>query len=137
MVSAGPSEINHLFCLPNMKRQIVVLVPVYQLLHLLSVQHIFIIADEPHDSGVLGELDVVCSEAGGAVVGQQSEQQWAQRTPLESTGAQHGCVGVGTADLDCLGPFNEEIQNLVPEGGVEPQQVKLSNQLLKDDSAAC
>lgn len=50
---------------------------------------------------------MVCTGARGVVMGQQHEQEWAQHTPLWGTGPQHGGIGSGAADLDCLGPLRE------------------------------
>ena len=87
---------SHLLCFVNVQRQIVVLAPVRQLFHHLSVGCFIVAADETHYWKL---NDVVCAGSRGAVMGQQHKQQGAEHTALGDAGVQHDCTrAVAAAD---------------------------------------
>ena len=70
-------------------------------------------------------------------MGQQREEQGAEHAALGGPRAQNGGSGCVAADLHCLRPLAEEVQQPVAQGSAEPQLVQFADQLLRGDGVEC
>ena len=130
--SAAFPEIDHnLLCFADIQQEVVVSAPRGQKVDLLPVVGLVVLGDETHQSCIVRKLHhVIGAEGWCAVVSQQGEEQGTEHAALWGPCAECDAARGVVADSDCLCPLTEEVQYPVAEGGVEPQLVQFTDELL-------
>ncbi len=129
---------NNLLGLADVQQEVVVSAPRGQKVDLLPVVGLVILGDETHQSCVVSRLHQVIVAVGWcAVMSQQGEEQGTEHTTLGGPCAECDAARGAVTDSYCLWPLTEEVQQPVAKGGVEPQLVKFTDELLWDYGAEC
>ena len=104
-----------------------------QKVDLLPVVGLIVLGDETHQSCVVRKLHHVIGAVGCcAVVSQQGEEQGTEHTALRGPCAECDAARDVVADSYCLGSLTEKVQYPIAKGGVEPQLVQFTDELLWD-----
>ena len=127
-------EVNHnLLCFADIQQEVVVSAPRGQKVDLLPVVGLIVLGDETHQSCVVRKLHHVIGAVGCcAVVSQQGVEQGTEHTALRGPCAECDAARDVVADSYCLGSLTEKVQHPIAKGGVEPQLVQFTDELLWD-----